>query len=82
VKGEHLKVRLKRVPDGAADARDMAGSHYRRHGRCQGWRVAGGADQANRRRGWGGPRQTKVMRIAQWGQFAAVQGLRDRCHHH
>jgi hypothetical protein len=71
---------MKRLSDRAADARDMAGYRDRSHGRCQGWRVAGGTDQTNRRGRWGGARRTKVMRRAQWHQFAAVQGLRDRRH--
>jgi hypothetical protein len=65
VQFKHLQGRMKRLSNRAADARDMAGSHDGGHVYRQGWRVAGGADQTNRRGRWGGPRRTKVMRSAQ-----------------
>lgn len=48
MKCEHLQGGMKRLSHRAADARDVSGCPDRGHGRCQGWSVAGGADQANR----------------------------------
>jgi len=66
VKFKHLQGRLKRMPRSTAEACAKAGRRDAGHGRGQGYRMAGSADQAHRRGHWSGLGGTKMMRRAQW----------------
>src|SRR5215472_16556906 len=77
VKFEYLQGGLERLSPTIAEACAKAGRHDAGHGSCQGYRLAGCADQADRRGLWGGPGRTKMRCRAQRCQFAAIQCLRD-----